>query len=282
MVIIAKESFNAYGKNKLMLHSGSIADIPDDLANQLIKEGKAFRYSFENGIDYDYVPGEINRYFYIWDESQEKFVLIEDTSEVFDFIILMNGFVIFDTKKVEGYDWEEALLRKTYPISISSSYFTLVQETDPETMPSDWCIYGFMPISEDPPRETELPITILLDSSDTINMNAIIHPWYPTGYPGDIVYYESEIGSSVFVKIFEPISGEEIDPVNITATSGDTDVVTCSRASDDQYNITIGEGEVDSFVLIPTGVGETTITYTDGTLTLSTRFIVLPGEAEDD
>ena len=54
MIIIARESFSTYGEKKTMLFKDAIADIPDDHANMLIREGKAYKYSFQDGIDYEY------------------------------------------------------------------------------------------------------------------------------------------------------------------------------------------------------------------------------------
>ena len=49
MIIIARENFNAYGPDKLGLFAGEIADIPDDFAQKIIDEGKAYKYDYEKG-----------------------------------------------------------------------------------------------------------------------------------------------------------------------------------------------------------------------------------------
>ena len=57
MVIIARESFSTYGENKCMIFKGAIAVLPDDQADTLIMEGKAYKYDEGRGPDTDYVPG---------------------------------------------------------------------------------------------------------------------------------------------------------------------------------------------------------------------------------
>ena len=264
MVIIAREPFNAYGENKLLLYTGSIADIPDDLANQMIREGKAYRYDFADGIDYEY-DGNLQYYWIaIYNNGMyDAFPITPGSDQPLIVDALWSGgsyassILISDTNVAsvnedEGYIY----FPHTYPLTVKEGEGFELYEFESESDQYIYAINNNSLLDNNVPNSS-IPITFTIGDSTDFNALMVLNALYA------IVSYED--GCSRPYILLTPEESVSVYgqgprenswyPLPVTGSIADTSVAFCDNIE--------GRDGPDYVQVFGNAVGTTYLTITD-------------------